>query len=49
MIRFGSYLQTHWDWRAAGNFMFGSTGRVLQRGRPSPRTPVRRAGDPWHI
>jgi phenylacetyl-CoA:acceptor oxidoreductase 26-kDa subunit len=24
--RFGSKLQTHWDWRAAGNFMFGGTG-----------------------
>ena len=26
MNRFGSKLQTHWDWRAAGNFMFGGTG-----------------------
>jgi phenylacetyl-CoA:acceptor oxidoreductase subunit 2 len=24
--RFGSKLQTQWDWRAAGNFMFGGTG-----------------------
>jgi phenylacetyl-CoA:acceptor oxidoreductase 26-kDa subunit len=24
--RFGSVLQTNWDWRAAGNFMFGGTG-----------------------
>ena len=29
MIRFGSYLQTNWDWRAAGNFMFGGTGSAL--------------------
>jgi phenylacetyl-CoA:acceptor oxidoreductase 26-kDa subunit len=27
--RFGSKLQTHWDWRAAGNFMFGGTGGAL--------------------
>jgi len=26
MIRIGSILQTNWDWRAAGNFMFGGTG-----------------------
>lgn len=46
MIRFGSYLQTHWDWRAAGNFMFGGTGSALlvtlalvQKGRP-PELPV---------
>lgn len=26
MNRFGSKLQTQWDWRAAGNFMFGGTG-----------------------
>lgn len=29
MNRFGSYLQTSWDWRAAGNFMFGGTGSAL--------------------
>ncbi len=29
MIRFGSYQQTSWDWRAAGNFMFGGTGSAL--------------------
>ncbi len=29
MIRFGSYLQTHWDWRAAGNFVFGGAGGAL--------------------
>jgi phenylacetyl-CoA:acceptor oxidoreductase subunit 2 len=29
MIRFGSYLQSNWDWRAAGNFMFGGTGSAL--------------------
>ena len=29
MIRFGSYLQTSWDWRAAGNFMFGGAGAAL--------------------
>jgi phenylacetyl-CoA:acceptor oxidoreductase 26-kDa subunit len=27
--RFGSVLQTHWDWRAASNFMFGGTGSGL--------------------
>ena len=26
MSRFGSQLQTNWDWRAACNFMFGGTG-----------------------
>lgn len=26
MNRFGAKLQTQWDWRAAGNFMFGGTG-----------------------
>lgn len=46
MIRFGSYLQTHWDWRAAGNFMFGGTGSALlvgivlaEGGRP-PAPPI---------
>lgn len=29
MNRFGSILQTCWDWRAAGNFMFGGTGSAL--------------------
>lgn len=29
MIRFGSVLQKNWDWRAAGNFMFGGTGSAL--------------------
>ena len=29
MNRFGSILQTSWDWRAAGNFMFGGTGSAL--------------------
>lgn len=29
MNRFGSTLQTCWDWRAAGNFMFGGTGGAL--------------------
>lgn len=29
MIRFGSYLQTNWDWRAAGNFIFGGAGSAL--------------------
>lgn len=29
MIKFGSYLQPNWDWRAAGNFMFGGTGSAL--------------------
>ena len=29
MTRFGSVLQTQWDWRAAGNFMFGGTGGAL--------------------
>ena len=29
MNRFGSTLQTTWDWRAAGNFMFGGTGGAL--------------------
>lgn len=27
--RFGSVLQTNWDWRAAGNFIFGGTGSGL--------------------
>jgi len=27
--RFNSVLQTNWDWRAAGNFMFGGTGSGL--------------------
>src|SRR5690606_21379031 len=27
--KFGSYLQPNWDWRAAGNFMFGGTGSAL--------------------
>ena len=26
---FGNALQTQWDWRAAGNFMFGGTGGAL--------------------
>lgn len=26
---FGSFLQENWDWRAAGNFMFGGTGSSL--------------------
>lgn len=46
MIRFGSYLQTHWDWRAAGNFVFGGAGSALlvtialaREGRP-PALPV---------
>lgn len=29
MMRFGSQLQTNWDWRAACNFMFGGTGGAL--------------------
>ncbi len=29
MNRFGSVLQTNWDWRAASNFMFGGTGSGL--------------------
>ncbi|HJP37262.1 MAG TPA: phenylacetyl-CoA:acceptor oxidoreductase [Gammaproteobacteria bacterium] len=29
MTKFGSKLQTHWDWRAACNFMFGGTGSAL--------------------
>lgn len=29
MKRFNSVLQTNWDWRAAGNFMFGGTGSSL--------------------
>lgn len=29
MIRYGSILQTYWDWRAAGNFIFGGTGSGL--------------------
>ncbi|MFQ5660515.1 MAG: phenylacetyl-CoA:acceptor oxidoreductase [Gammaproteobacteria bacterium] len=29
MTRFGSILQVNWDWRAAGNFMFGGTGSSL--------------------
>lgn len=28
-MRFGSVLQTNWDWRAAGNFMLGGTGGAL--------------------
>lgn len=28
-LKFGSYLQPNWDWRAAGNFMFGGTGSAL--------------------
>ncbi|MBI1731552.1 MAG: dimethyl sulfoxide reductase anchor subunit [Gammaproteobacteria bacterium] len=46
MIRFGSYLQTNWDWRAAGNFVFGGAGGALlavialaEMGR-SPSLPV---------
>ena len=27
--KFGSYVQPNWDWRAAGNFMFGGTGGAL--------------------
>ena len=26
MIRFATVLQTQWDWRAAGNFVFGGAG-----------------------
>lgn len=29
MNRFGSILQDNWDWRAAGNFIFGGTGSAL--------------------
>jgi len=29
MTKFGSRLQTNWDWRAAFNFMFGGTGSAL--------------------
>ncbi len=29
MNRFGSILQGNWDWRAAGNFIFGGTGSGL--------------------
>lgn len=29
MLRFQTLLQTNWDWRAAGNFMFGGTGSGL--------------------
>ena len=29
MTSFGNALQTQWDWRAAGNFMFGGTGGAL--------------------
>lgn len=29
MIRFARTLQRHWDWRAAGNFVFGGTGGML--------------------
>lgn len=29
MNRFGSALQTKWDWRAAGNFVFGGAGSGL--------------------
>ncbi len=29
MNRFGSTLQTSWDWRAAGNFMLGGSGGAL--------------------
>lgn len=29
MNRFGAALQTNWDWRAAGNFIFGGTGSGL--------------------
>lgn len=43
MARFGSTLQHSWDWRAAGNFMFGGTGSALMclaalayRGEPLP-------------
>ena len=28
-MKFGSQLQTNWDWRAACNFMFGGTGSAL--------------------
>lgn len=28
-MKFGWYLQNNWDWRAAGNFMFGGTGSSL--------------------
>ena len=29
MSTFGNALQTQWDWRAAGNFMFGGSGGAL--------------------
>ncbi|MFO1218074.1 MAG: DmsC/YnfH family molybdoenzyme membrane anchor subunit [Burkholderiaceae bacterium] len=29
MIRFATVLQSHWDWRAAGNFVLGGTGSAL--------------------
>lgn len=29
MIRFAAKLQTHWDWRAAGNFVLGGAGSGL--------------------
>ena len=29
MKKFSTILQTNWDWRAAGNFMFGGTGSAL--------------------
>jgi phenylacetyl-CoA:acceptor oxidoreductase subunit 2 len=47
MIRFATKLQTHWDWRAAGNFVFGGAGSgllallgaaVLTGASPHPRT-----------
>ncbi|OGT80828.1 MAG: hypothetical protein A3H91_02295 [Gammaproteobacteria bacterium RIFCSPLOWO2_02_FULL_61_13] len=45
MIRFGSYMQTNWDWRAAGNFMFGGTGGALLAvialaGQSPPALPI---------
>jgi phenylacetyl-CoA:acceptor oxidoreductase subunit 2 len=46
MIRFGSCLQSNWDWRAAGNFVFGGAGGALllvialaEKGRP-PALPI---------
>ena len=29
MIRFATVLQSHWDWRAAGNFVLGGAGSSL--------------------
>jgi len=45
VTRYGSILQTYWDWRAAGNFIFGGTGSGLLIGAvmlayPGPLDPV---------